>query len=427
MVDVFKPSRLICAPDHMKNGFDGIEYSSVMKSSSRYIIVALMGLMALFYSTPANASTDGEGRAQPQSTLISSKVTPGQGTVAWSPGGGRLAYLEKRLVIMDMDSGKRIKSPVKGIYNLRWLDDSRLLALRRQRKKTLASLIGGSGELVREVVLPKKADAAYPIKGFERLLLLGSRAETLRIGVNTTASAGVFNTADGSYGEVFNAGRIQPRSLIGLDFIMGWAEAGPSPLDDGLVLIDYKDPPALNPYTRVIVVDYSIGEGNAVYRMPLKMLGPGGSWSPGGDTLAIADSTGTLMIIGRGGEILAPEIKIKGSHAAWSPVADRICFGGYVLSPEGGNIVKLREGAQRARCLWRPGGRDLALLTDKKLEIFTSADEPDMDKGRAEKAADKLLKVRLLKDLLGEGLVDRKDYDMRLQRLTGIEIVEVSR
>jgi hypothetical protein len=397
----------------------------MIKPTPIYISIAVAALILTVFIHPAPAGP--ESVPGPAVRLVSDKVAPGQGTVAWSPGGGRLAYVERKLVIEDLATGKRMKSPVKGVYYVRWIDDSSMLVLRRRKKESFASLLEASGKLLREAPLPVGADAAYPLKGFERLLLAGSSMKTLRIGIDTAARAGILDTSGGSYSESYSTSRIQPKGLSGREFIMGWSEAGPSPLDDALVLIDYKDPPALHPYVRVLVVDPATWEGTPLYRIPESLLGPGGGWSSGGDTLAIADITGTLKLIRRNGETRVPETAVRGFYPAWSPVADRICFGGHVLSPSGGETVKLRDGAEKARCIWRPGGRDLVLLSQGRLEHFTGVDEPDRDESRAAKTAETLKKVRLLRDLLEEGHVERKEYDMRLQRLTGIETVEVSR
>ena len=403
-----------------------------MENTARHMSIALVALMALLLGSAGSAGAVGDEARGPVISLVSKNVASGQGTVAWSPDGRRLAYIEKALLIRDMESEKQVKSPVRGIYYIRWIDDSQIMALRRQKDMTLACLLDASGELIAEAVLPVRADAAYELKGFQRLLIVSTTMDTLRIGVQTVSTVSVFNTPDGSYGNTYTTSRIHPRVLADRDFIMGWSEAGPSPLDDTLVLIDYKDPPALNPYVRAIAVDYSTGKGSAFYRLSMGMLSSGAGWAPDGRSIALADGQGSLRIIGRNGETQVPETDIKGTYAAWSPVADRICFGGYIMGLKGGNVLKLRDGAEGARCFWRPGGRDLALLTDRRLELFSGADEPGPDKGgdragESEKASEILKKVRLLRELLEEGHLDVKDYNMRLRRLTGIETVEESR
>lgn len=352
--------------------------------------------------------------------LVSKSVASGQGAVAWSPDGLRLAYISKSLVVVEIEADKRFESPVKGIYFISWLDDSRMLALRREGKTVFASLLDASGKLLSEIAMPVAADAAYSLDGFKRLLLLSSTMKTIKIGVRTVASAYVFETKGGTYREAFSFDRIQPRGLAGREFIMGWSGAGPSPLDDALVLIEYKDPPALNPYIRAVTVDYITGRGSAIYRLPMGNLWPGGSWSPGGGAVAIPDGDGSLKVIKRTGEAQVLDMEVKGRYAAWSPASDRICFGGYIMNPDGTGLVKLKDGARGARCYWRPGGRDIALLDGGRLELITGADEPPADGGPGRKAAETIRKVRLLRELLEDGLVDQKEYDMRFQRLTGI-------
>ena len=353
--------------------------------------------------------------------LISKSAASGQGTVAWSPDGQRLAYISKSLVVEEIEGDKRLKSPVKGIYFISWLDDSHLLALRRKGKAAFAALLDASGLLLNEIVMPVAADAAYPLSGFERLLLLSSTMEPInKIGVRTVASAYVFETSGGTYREAFSIDRIQPRALAGQGFIMGWSGAGPSPLDEALVLIEYKDPPALNPYIKAVAVDYITGQGTVMYRLPMGNLWPGGSWSPGGGAVAIPDGDGSLKIIKRTGEAQVLDMEVKGRYAAWSPASDRICFGGHVINPDGSDLVKLKDGARETRCYWRSGGSDVALLDGGMLEFITGADEPPTDGGPGVKAAETIRKVRLLRGLLEDGLVDRKEYDMRFQRLTGI-------
>ena len=409
---------------------NGIEYSSVMKISAPHIKAILLWTAVLMCLPSRAALAAGSVTApEPVASLVSRGAAPGHGTVSWSPDGVRLAYIEgKRLVILDVEAGKRVKSPVKGVYFIRWMDDSRILALRRDKKQAMASLLDASGKTVEEATLPVEADEAYPLRGFERLLLTRTTLETLTIGIETVSTAGVLNTSNGTYGKSFVAERIHPRGLAGREFIMGWSEAGPSPLDDALLLIDYKDPPALSPYVRAIAVDLGTREGRAFYRAPMNMLLPGAGWSSEGRYIAIPELDGSLMIIGRNGDTRVPETDIRGRQAAWSPVSDRICFGGHIISPDGGSPLKLMDEGVDARCYWRPGGRDVALLMGERLELVRGADTPQAeDEGRPAEAAEILEKVRLLRALFDEGFVERRDYEMRLQRLTGIETVEVSR
>jgi len=352
--------------------------------------------------------------------LVSDEVSMGPGAVAWSPDGQRLAYTGKSLVVEEIEGKGRFESPVNGIYFVTWISESQVLALRRKDKTAFVSLLDASGKPLREVALPVMAHAVYPLKGFGRLLLLSSTMETLRIGVRTVARAYVFETSEGTHREAFSIERIHPRSLTGKEFIMGWSGAGPSPLDESLVLIEYKDPPALNPYIKAVAVDYITGRGSVFYRLPMGSLGSGASWSPGGDAVAIPDTEGRLKVIRRTGEAQALDIDVTGRYAAWSPVADRICFGGYILNPDGTGLVMFRNGAKSARCYWRPGGRDVALLDGGRLVFIAGVDEPPADGALGVKASDVIRKVRLLRELLEEGLVDRKEYDMRFQRLTGI-------
>lgn len=360
---------------------------------------------------------------------ISRGVAGEPGTVAWSPSGERLAYISGRLYISAPDGSGKLKSPLKGVYFVSWAHKDRLLALGVRGKAVYAYLLGPDGKPVSESLLPFAPDAAFQVKGaFETLVLTRDISEDLSIGLRTRSELHVFDVPSGESREVFSMERIHPRALRGKGFVMGWSGAGPSPLDGLIPIIEYYDPPAVNPYVVVSLVDYATGRSRRIFRAPFLRLLDGAGWSAGGSTLAVADTEGVLRLIGRDGAAYVPDEDISGRFAAWGPSGRVICFGGrLMMAPDVdpsfgqmGRSVELPGVSSQAACAMSPSGEMAALTVDGTLYVYfavTQAGAPFIEEALDE---DTPSKVRLLRELLSEGLIKRKEYEMRLERLTGM-------
>ena len=366
-----------------------------------------------------------EETAAPAPYKIASGIKSGVSTVAWNPKGSKLAYITKRLYISTLE-GEKVKSPLRGAYFVSWLSDDSLLVLSKNKKTAYVSLLSSKGEVISQSALPVTPTAAFATYGnFEHLLLTTEDLESMRIGERTFSNLYRLDTGTGEHVEIFAYDRIHKRSMKGTKFIMGWSGAGISPLTGEIALLEYIDPPALNSYARLVTVDPITGRGAHLYRAPFSRLAYGAGWSARGDMLAVADAEGTLRIISIEGLSNMPDDTIKGTYASWSPTASRICFGGYLINPDGSGKVQLPETSEGSRCLWRPGGQDMAVLNDDgTLWIHTGMDEAASEQGFMPGTepfdATIIDKIRVLRELLGEGLIDIEDYETRFIKVTGI-------
>ncbi len=384
------------------------------------IIAALMAL------TAAHASAMLPVR--PTATLAEG-ITHGVGAVSWSPDTQRIAYITDSLTIIntsDLTSNivegtvkTSIKSPIKGAYFVRWIDSDTLLALRREGGLAYVVRLNGKGTVMDETVLPMIPDAAYPTNGYKQLLLVSDSSMDMKIGVRTISTLHVMDTLTAEYIEAYKTERIHPRSLKGTGFIMGWSGAGPSPLDNSMLLITYKDPPALNPYSKASVVDYLTGKRRDIYRSPAKRLIPGASWSPKGDRVAVPGIEGSLRLMGRNGITLTLDEIIKGTHVSWSPTGSRMCFGGVLMYTDGSARRKLVDSDMLSRCFWAPRGRKVAVLSDGTLRLYSDPMDRELGRDALRPGHYSISKIKVLRDLLREKLIDKDEYSKRFRKVMG--------
>jgi hypothetical protein len=333
--------------------------------------------------------------------LLYNSVPMRSGAVSWSPASSRIALIRNdELVIHNADTGdSQIIPKIKPLF-IEWAPGSDLLIVRSKE---------GSSELVRMDVDKQTFDpvitkipplAARWLRPPDELIVFSTAINRMSIGTFVTYS---LLRVDGGRDEVFFSWEAYfPTLSSTADFISGWVYPNLRPIHETVLMPQFHDPPALGPYTDFRTSDPVTGMVKDIIKMEDSRYSIPVSWSPDGSRMALTDDKGLLVVIDVDGpETVRPvNYEKRGRTPAWNPDGSRIYSGGWLVRSDGAEARQLLPG------------RRLAVINEKGLLLFDAFSPSYVlpDKPPEEKMMQIRDKLRILKDLLKEGLISDKEF-----------------
>jgi len=194
--------------------------------------------------------------------------------------------------------------------------------------------------------------------------------------------------------------------------LTAWTHAGPSALDNALLVMEHVKPPLIAFYTTVNTIDLATGEISEFSNPGGKNSYISASWSPDGKRAVMTGGNGGLEVRNRLSQGVVIDQSLAALYPSWNPKGSRIYAGGYLIDSDGKNKEALLANASGSLAQWSPDGAMLAVATGDELlllrNIRPSYVPPD-------KPLDKTLsdKFSLLKGLLADGLITPEEYHER--------------
>ncbi len=371
--------------------------------------IGALAIVAALVSTPASADP----------VVVAEGVTLAPASVAWSPDSMRLAYAAERLTLYNTVGGESSQVPVQRPFYITWLQNMSVAALFHEGENTMLALLAPDGRSLSRTVMPPGTTSVHE-QPFREGLLIAQAMKTRNTATGDIETRHALHVlqSDGSIVERFATSHVHDRRTMALPSHEGWLPAGPSPLAGRMLLLEYLSPKDRNPYTKLSIVDPVSGHREDLLRASSETLPLEGSWSPGGRAIALSNSEFKLRTLSMDGTLSAVDETLTGSAPAWSPAGSQIYFGGSVVMADGSAQKRIIPNGRTARGFWRPDGTGLAILTeDGTLTLHAGITIPKALPEDAPPPASLHAKLRLLTQLLAEGLISTQDYTGRAERL----------
>lgn len=348
---------------------------------------------------------------------VASGIPAKPGSMTWSPDGRRLAFIGKKLTVYDTGSGEQKSFSIDNPYYAAWAPDNTLYVLSRDKtgNEILCSL-DGVHFTIKPIPLDSDADAIYPIAGGKSLIILFTTMKSHSFGTTISNTVVLRNVAANRSRPVYRSTRTYMMKNPDIASWTAWMHAGPSPLDDAMLIMEHVKPPDVAFFTKVNSIDLATGESSAMSDPNTKRTYLSASWSPDGRRAVMTGGNGRIEVRDRLGKGIAFDWSRAGIYPSWNPGGSRIYSGGYLIDSDGKNEEALLANAAGSIAQWSPDGATLAVATGDELLLFrnilTSYVLPD-------RPLDKVLseKLSLLKGLLTEGAISPREYNERRDNL----------
>jgi hypothetical protein len=378
----------------------------------KYGFLALIILLSTMVLAPmAQGASDIDEKFNPQK--ISSRVLTSAATVAWSADGTTLAYITARNIHL-YNSTSQWKTGIKQASYIIWQDKENLLAIYPKGNNKVLGIFNTQSMQNTEYLLPKDATAIYPLGPGREYLVTSFSATATSIGVRVASSLYLLDTVTGATEQTFKYQRIIPRNAPAPNLFNGWSTAGPNPVDEGMILIEFRDPPALPPYIKATVVDAVTGEHRELYRGDYDSITRMGCWGASGNALVITTAEGNLRALSTEGLYTSLHPDAIASIPACNPASGQIYTGGYLLG-ESEELI-LKKG-RTSIGVWNPSGTDLAINNNGTLRLLTGVGSPGFLPTEVPFSQETIKKIRTLRDLLRSNLISADDYQSRKEKL----------
>ncbi len=380
------------------------------RASGLRTTLCALAIAAVFSSALATSAMGGP-------VVVAEGIRPAQGAVAWSPDSTRLAYTGERLTLYNAVDGGKSLIPVAHPFYTTWLGNGSVAALFTEGDNTMLALVAPDGSGLSRAVMPPGTVSVHE-QPFTTGLLIAQTERTVNPGGIETHHRLHVLLPDGSIRERFSTSHTHDRKTLGQRGRQGWVPSGPGPLDGRMLLLEYMSPQDRNPYMKLSIVDPASGGKEDLLRASSETLPKEGSWSPGGRAIALANSDGKLRTLSLDGTLSAVDESLEGSSPAWSPAGSQIFFGGSVVDADGSGRKVLLPDEPSARAFWRPDGTGLAVLKqDGTLLLLVGVTTPEAMPADVPPSAGLHAKLRLLAELLEDGLITTEDYALRAMRI----------
>ena len=317
--------------------------------------------------------------------------------------------------IIDLDTLDRKRIAVPRPLSLAWSEDNTLYALSRENDVTVLSLVDPDRLTIVRLPLDRHADRIYALTPGNLLLISGQVHDT-RIGAEISWTASRYALATGATQTLSSFDKFLPLRQPDKDLLFAWLHAGVNPLDRSFLIMVHLKPPVLQAYSRISSVDPWSGALSELRGRAIEELYTSASWSPDGRRLALSKGAGSIVLLdarsGTTTALCAPACM----YPSWNPRGSLLYCGGSVLASDGSAEERLLANAARSRGVWSPDGNRLVVAAQGELLLFrnfkpafTGSDRP-LDQALAAKLA-------LLRNLLSEDLISRREYDLRRAEL----------
>lgn len=349
--------------------------------------------------------------------MLSHGVIPQRGAVAWSTDGTRLAFITDGSTDVRTSDGVMRKIGIAAAEFLCWVSETDILVIYREDGRRALKLASSDSGSYRQIDLDREPRAVLCIPNERKVIILSAASEIVSFGTELRYDLALYDMETTSLKELYRLSKIIPVQARGVDYTAGWIFPGINPVYTTVVGMEYVDPPALSPYLKVFSIDIVTAERREIGRIPGARLTASGSWSPDGRRIALTDAAYRLIILEEDGEVTLVNDELQGLYPSWNPEGSQIYFGGYVLDSDGNGRELVLTDAAESRAYWSPDGKSLAVVTARGdlwlLRGFTTHFRPPDRPGSSELAR----KLRLLKELFMEGLIDEPQYRRRYERL----------
>jgi dipeptidyl aminopeptidase/acylaminoacyl peptidase len=345
-------------------------------------------------------------------TRIATGVQTGPGSLAWSPDGKALAYINGQVNLDDIDSAERKTIPIAAPHFLCWLEEGRLFVLYQEQGRDALLSMDRRGEDPMNIAVNDGAEAIYCAANTGDLLVLAKKITSFTYGTAVTFRVSAHDRRDRPTKNLYTIDKSYPWKQLDLRRLLAWTHAGLNPVDNSLLVIEYAKPPAFAPLSRVISVDPVSGEAAEIFSNGQRTVYTSASWSPDGRSLALTDGEGMLRIQTAKGEWTIPDQASTGFYPTWNPKGGKVYSGGSVYDLDAKNSEPLLTQGAWSIAQWSPDGTKLAVIADGELWLF-SGFLPSSS--RTEESIDKTLakKMSLLQHLFREGLMTPEEYKER--------------
>ncbi|MBI5638873.1 MAG: PD40 domain-containing protein [Nitrospirae bacterium] len=350
--------------------------------------------------------------------MLAENVLLRPGALSWSPDGKRLAFVSGTIKIYNWESKQQDEIDIKEPVYVNWAADNRLFVLSRADNRDVLCTINMANPVIQKTCLDSDADALFPLKDNRRILILSSKVKYLSFGTDTQYSLSIYDRKDGSKKGIYSFRKIYSVKNLNSNFLEGWIHAGVSPLDEGLLMLEYVKPPVVRQYTKIGAIDPVTGKFQPLSENTGKKQYISGSWSPDGRRAALTTEDGRLEIVDIGQDPIPLSSDVSGLYPSWNPMGSQIFVGGHVLDSDGRNREELIQGAFDSVGHWSPDGTRLAVISKEGLRVlegfspgFIAPDKP-FDEDLAKK-------ILTLKGLLRDGLLTEEEYTIRYKKILG--------
>ncbi len=369
-------------------------------------------LLLIAACAPRHAPSLTETALRYNPVRIASNVLAKPGSMAWSPEGTRLAFIGKTLTIYDADSGEKKSLSIGRPYYVVWASDNTLYALSRdQNGKSVLSSVDMKNFRITTKAFDLDTQAVYPTFDGKKLIFLSANVKSLSYGTTIDYIALLHDRTTGQSKIVYTFSKTYGIKNPDIAFWTAWTHAGPSPLDDALVVMEHVKPPVFPFYTIVNAMDLATSEVSELSNPESRKAFISASWSPDGKRVVVTGG-GQLEVRDRMGKSVVIDRSLPARYPSWNPRGSRIYAGGCLIDSDGKNKEMLLTNAGGSVAQWSADGTRLAVATGEDLLLFqnlrTSYVLPDkpLDK-------DTSGKLSLLKELLAEGVISPQEYHER--------------
>jgi WD40 repeat protein len=343
------------------------------------------------------------------------------GAVSWSPDSTRLALMKnEQLVLFDYTTGISRRIPEISPVFLEWAPGGRVVALREKGAGREIIMLDARKGTYHSIPPDESTEAVRWLNPPDELVALSTDIKRLTIGTFVTYKLTLVKGMDRKV--VFQKELYLPTRRQDREFTSAWLFPGIRPVHETVLIPEYHNPPVVHPYTYFRTVDPVTGLEEDIMKLDSRRFNVLASWSPDGSRLAVSNDEGLLIIADAGdpaGNGMPVSYEITGLRPSWNPKGSQIYLGGWLIRSDGEVVGELLSDAFNSIGLWSPDGEKLAVMTESKTFIFDSihpsfhAPDSPLD--------NELLtvrdKLRLLKDLLKDGLILNSEFHARRAKL----------
>lgn len=377
-------------------------------TKKRHFLATLLLLMAAMVLPGIKADAFGQKNV----LKLADSVTPSPGAVAWSPDGKKIAFISGAVVILDPESRSEKRVSVSSPYFLCWTADNLLYVLHRAEDRKVLIRIDTDTLKKTEVPLPFQPEGIFALPGEKTLVMVTAAFNQKRLWSEMTYAVHLFDPGSATAKKIYESSRTLPRQTKRADHLSGWLWAGPRPGDSAFLTMESVKPPVVMPYLQLGMVDFITGRAKTFGRIESPALSVPVSWSPDGRRFAFSDTDGILHMYDIERSVIsAPEkgLHIRGTVPAWNPRGSQIYFGGHIIWSDGGKTDVLGPEGQDNIGFWSPDGRKIAIASKNGFYLFDDH-RPVLVPPDRVPVEEKTVKLRLLKELLAEGLISEQEY-----------------
>jgi len=279
--------------------------AALLSSILPVLLMAASCAALLGPSPPERPSPLSEQSNKYRPLLLASGVPEQPGSLAWSPDGKTLAFIDNTVNFYDVESAGLKHVPLEDAHFLNWSTSDKLMVLSQELKEdVLCSIDRGSLRLTKTAI-DSGAEAIYSTTDRRNFLVLSKIVRQFSFGTEVVLRVSARNSEEGKDKTLYTMDRTYPGKQLDLRFLMAWTHAGPNPVDDSMLIIEHAMPPFITPDSRAFGIDPLTGLDTDISDKTSDHVYISAGWSPDGRMVVLTDGNGYLVIrTVRGQEVL---------------------------------------------------------------------------------------------------------------------------